>query len=119
MNTDTYRETSIEPDEFFVDHIEEDTIPVITEIGGSVVFDETVERIDGHKGRYRVTLPAGCTYTGLSAGINPQTVILPGGRKLSIIPGQVEVLLQFQAGDSSDSTHWDGAKRIPDEEEEL
>jgi hypothetical protein len=114
----TYRETSTEPDTFFVDEIEEATLPVIQAIGGTVEYDPTIKRIDGHMGRTRVTLPAGCTYTGQQSGLNPQTIILPGGRRLCVIPGQMDVRLQFLAGESSDPSKWNGAQRIPDTDDE-
>jgi len=116
---DMYRETSEAADTFFIDTLDQSVVPVIEEIGGSVSFDETIRRIDGHMGRYRVQLPAGCTYVGRTAGLHPQTIILPESpRRLCVIPGQVSVDLQFLAGESSDPSLWNGAQRIPDKEEE-
>lgn len=116
----TYRETSTEPDTFFVDEITgEDVVPVIQEIGGTVEYDPTVVRMDKHVGRTRIVLPGGCTYSGLSAGAdNPQIITLPGGRKLTLRRrGAYEMVIHFSAGDSSNLSLWNGAQRLPDEDE--
>jgi hypothetical protein len=119
--TTTYRETSAEPDTFFVDEITDaDEVSVIQEIGGTVEDAPDAPRMDGHVGRTRITLPTGCTYAGQTAGAsNPQIITLPGGRQLMLSRrGAYEMILQFRGGDSSDSSKWNGAVRIPDTDEE-
>jgi len=118
---ETYRDESTEPFSFYVDTIEDESvIPVIEEVGGTVQYNNEIQRIDGHVGRYQVTLPGGCVYAGLTHGIdNPQIITLPGGRRLTLRPrGAYEMVIHFQSGDSSDPSRWNGAQRLPDEDEE-
>lgn len=102
----------------YVDTFEEGQQSEITAVlrtcGGDVEYDPAARYRGEVRPRYRVSLPAGCRYTGLYSQMAPQTITLPGGaamRKLCIYPRELSVHLAWLPGDSENSALWDGAQR--------
>jgi hypothetical protein len=117
----SYRETSEEPESFYVDTFgagqQLEIIEVIRGIGGQVEYNREAHHMGEARARYRITLPAGCEHAGLDEYMAPQTITLPGGddmRKLCVYPQDESVHLAWLPGDSAHSEMWDGAKRKPE-----
>jgi hypothetical protein len=127
-----YHETTTEPFSFYVDsfHRQEKITQVLESVGGSVVWNADAKRLadqrissleraeDYISGRWEVTVPTGCECAGLDEIMAPMTITLPGGRMLCLYPEEVTAHLAFLPGDSRDSSLWDGARRLRNEETE-
>ncbi len=93
----SYREVSTEPESFYIDSFAKgqqfEIMQVLRASGGAVEYDRTAQHLGEPRARYKITLPAGCTYSGADAALTPQTVTLPDGRALCIYPRDDSVLV--------------------------